>query len=144
MREYKEVSDLLHEEGILHEPAESYVALIEVSRKGLDAEGLSSLQDYLRISKTEIIKLMDMSTSTFQRRLSSQKLSPTESEHLIQIYKLITKGLQVFGDKEQLLTWIKSENQALGGVAPLDLMQSQLGIYEVEQQLGRLAYGIYA
>ena len=37
--------------------------------------------------------------------------------------------------------WLRRSNRALGGVAPLDAIDTELGARQVENLLGRIAYG---
>jgi len=144
MNEYVAIGSLMEKHGIIHQPIRSYVDLIKVSREGLPTRALSQLMSYLEISPAELRWLMDMSQSTFQRRKSSKLLHTAENERLVQLYQLIHKGLEIFEDKDDFLDWLKSRNQALGDVKPMELLRSQLGMHEVSELLGRIEHGIYS
>ena len=144
MNEYAAVGTLMEKHGIIHQPIRNYVDLIKISREGLPVSALTQLMQYLEISSTDLRWLMDMTQSTFQRRKNSKLLNTAESERLVQLYQLIHKGLDIFEDKEDFLDWLKSRNQALGDVKPIELLRSQLGLYEVSELLGRIEYGIYS
>jgi putative toxin-antitoxin system antitoxin component (TIGR02293 family) len=144
MNEYAAIGSLMEKHGIIHQPVRNYVDLIKISREGLPARALNQLMLYLELSPAELRWLMDMSQSTFQRRKNNKLLTTAESERLVQLYQLIHKGLEIFEDKEDFLEWLKSRNQALGDVKPMELLRSQLGIHEVSELLGRIEYGIYS
>ncbi len=144
MNEYAAVGSLMQAHGIIHQPIRNYVDLIKISREGLPVRALTQLMQYLEISSAELRWLMDMSQSTFQRRKSSKLLKATESERLVQLYQLIYKGLEIFEDKDDFLDWLKSRNQALGDIKPMELLRSQLGMHEVSELLGRIEHGIYS
>jgi putative toxin-antitoxin system antitoxin component (TIGR02293 family) len=44
-------------------------------------------------------------------------------------------------NQETATRWLKRPNRALGGAAPLDLIDTELGARSVENVLGRIAYG---
>jgi putative toxin-antitoxin system antitoxin component (TIGR02293 family) len=144
MNEYVAVGSLMEKHGIIRQPIRSYVDLIKISREGLPVLALTRLMQYLEISPAELRWLMDMSQSTYQRRMKSKLLTTAESERLVQLYQLIQKGLEIFEDKEDFLDWLKSRNQALGDVKPMELLRSQLGMHEVSELLGRIEHGIYS
>jgi putative toxin-antitoxin system antitoxin component (TIGR02293 family) len=45
------------------------------------------------------------------------------------------------GGRERATSWLKRPNRALGGVAPVEAMDTELGARQVENILGRIAYG---
>jgi len=134
----------MEKHGLVEEPVESYVDMIRISRMGLPSLALNKVMEFLELSKQELIKLLNMSESTFRRRRKSKYLTSEESERLIELYGLINKGLEIFEEREDFLEWLKTRNRALGDVKPIDLLQSRIGINEVSDLLGRIEYGIYS
>ena len=47
-------------------------------------------------------------------------------------------------DRDNAGRWLQKPNRALGGVAPLDLLSSDLGAEQVETILVRIDYGVYS
>ena len=45
------------------------------------------------------------------------------------------------GGPERGLRWLKRSNRALGGIAPIGVIDTELGARQVENVLGRIAYG---
>ena len=45
------------------------------------------------------------------------------------------------GDRKVAIDWLKRSNHALGGVAPLAIIDTELGARQVENVLGRIGYG---
>ena len=45
------------------------------------------------------------------------------------------------GDAERARRWLKRPNHALGGLAPVAAIDTELGARQVENLLGRIAYG---
>jgi uncharacterized protein (DUF2384 family) len=48
---------------------------------------------------------------------------------------------EYLGDRQHALHWLKRPNRALGGVAPVAAIDTELGARQVENILGRIAYG---
>ena len=51
------------------------------------------------------------------------------------------KWLVYLGDGARASRWLKRTNRALGGVAPIAAIDTELGERQVENLLGRIAYG---
>jgi putative toxin-antitoxin system antitoxin component (TIGR02293 family) len=45
---------------------------------------------------------------------------------------------------EKAAQWLKTPNRALRGVRPLDQLDTDPGVREVEDILGRISYGVYS
>jgi putative toxin-antitoxin system antitoxin component (TIGR02293 family) len=50
----------------------------------------------------------------------------------------------VLGARDKAGRWLQKANRALGGVAPLDLLDTDLGAEEVVTILGRIEHGVYS
>lgn len=53
-------------------------------------------------------------------------------------------GIELFGNKENFLLWLKTPNQALGDIKPITSLKSQRGKEMVLIILMRIKYGIYS
>jgi putative toxin-antitoxin system antitoxin component (TIGR02293 family) len=50
----------------------------------------------------------------------------------------------VLGGRDKASRWLDTPNKALGGRKPLDLLDTELGVREVEEILGRIDCGVYS
>ena len=50
----------------------------------------------------------------------------------------------MIGNAEKAVEWLRTQNRALGGKLPMDRLDTDLGAREVEDILGRIAYGVYS
>ena len=48
------------------------------------------------------------------------------------------------GVADKTAAWLRTPNRALGGEVPIDQLDTDLGVKEVENILGRIAYGVYS
>ncbi|MCH8317933.1 MAG: DUF2384 domain-containing protein [Bacteroidetes bacterium] len=68
---------------------------------------------------------------------------------VIIIYKIkgkeiIILGLDVFVDSQKFNTWLESQNIALGGIKPKDLLDNTFGINMIKDELSRIEHGVLA
>ena len=57
---------------------------------------------------------------------------------------LFTLGNEIFEDSNKFEQWLHSTNIALGGVKPIDLLNTAEGIHEVITLLHRIEHGIFS
>ena len=55
--------------------------------------------------------------------------------------RLLALARESLGDGSRANRWLKRSNRALGGVAPIAAVDTELGARQVENLLGRIAYG---
>ena len=71
-------------------------------------------------------------------RLSKKEKTP---QRLAQVY---ATAVETLGDGDKAADWLKTPNRALRGGRPLDQLDTDPGVREVEDVLGRIAYGVYS
>ncbi|HEX8350280.1 MAG TPA: antitoxin Xre/MbcA/ParS toxin-binding domain-containing protein [Hymenobacter sp.] len=119
--------------------------LLMVAVKGLSVQALRTLQRRMQFSNKEISELLAISESTLARREHSKRaLTRDEGEKTIQLSAVMAKGLEVFEDEEDFRHWLETDNVALGGIRPKELLTSAIGRDQVRDLLGRIQYGIYS
>ena len=67
-----------------------------------------------------------------------------QSDQEKQISKVILKAEETFGDRDKAHRWLSRPTSALGGVAPVDLFDSDTGLQQVASLLERIIHGIAA
>jgi ribosomal protein S16 len=72
--------------------------------------------------------------------------APRDGRHveILGYYDPMTKPSTVRIDTERAVRWLHRPNRALGGPAPLTLLDTDLGAQQVEQLLGRIEHGVYS
>jgi putative toxin-antitoxin system antitoxin component (TIGR02293 family) len=89
----------------------------------------------------ELAGSLDLSPRSLQRRRHSGRLARHESDRLYRFARMLGLAQIALGDRERALRWLKRGNRALGGVSPIAALDTELGARQVEQVLGRIAYG---
>ena len=120
-------------------------ALIEHIKRGLPPSAFERLRAELDLATDALAALAAVSTRTLARRKKrSEPLAPATSERLLRFARLYEIATEVLGAEDEARLWLKAPNVALGGHTPLDYADTELGAREVEDLLGRLAYGVFA
>lgn len=76
----------------------------------------------------------------FFRDESDVDLSDRQSKQLKRIFE---RAVEVFGDESEAKLWLKEPKSALEGKAPIQLINTDLGVQQVELMLGRIEHGIF-
>jgi len=93
------------------------------------------------LSLQEVASSLDLSTRSLQRRKHQGRLARYESDRLYRLARLLALADYFIGNRENALDWMKRPNLVLGGVPPLQLLDTELGARQVENILGRIGYG---
>jgi putative toxin-antitoxin system antitoxin component (TIGR02293 family) len=62
----------------------------------------------------------------------------------VRLAQVYSTALETLGDGQKAAEWLKTPNRALRGGRPLDQLDTDPGVREVENVLGRIAYGVYS
>jgi putative toxin-antitoxin system antitoxin component (TIGR02293 family) len=119
--------------------------LADLVREGLPATSVSVLADRLDISNAALSQKLGIPQRTLTRRLSlGTRLTSTESDRMVRLARVFSTAVEMIGDEEKAVEWLQTPNRALGGERPLDELDTDVGAREVEDLLGRIAYGVYS
>ena len=124
------------------EPIASPMDLVAVVRKGAPFAWLSAVAEKLGLSLEATAPVVGMAPRTLARRKLAGQLDPHESERVLRVAKAIARSTAVLGTPEKARAWLKKENRALRDVAPITMMDTDLGAQAVDDVLGRIEHGI--
>jgi putative toxin-antitoxin system antitoxin component (TIGR02293 family) len=114
-------------------------------REGLPAGSLTALGEKLELNNGALSGKLGIPARTLTRRLSRHaRLTASESDRTVRAARLYAIAVEMIGDAEKASTWLRTPNRALGGDAPVDRLDTDLGARDVENLLGRIAYGVYS
>jgi putative toxin-antitoxin system antitoxin component (TIGR02293 family) len=88
--------------------------------------------------------LMRLSDRTLRRYNPQTLLNPEQSERVIELSRLYSRGEDVFGNLDNFKEWMNSTVMALGNIKPKTLLDTSLGIDILMNELGRIEHGIFA
>lgn len=92
-----------------------------------------------RLNVSELMDILPISIDTYKRKTS---FNPPVTEKVLEIEEVYAKGLNAFGDG--FYGWMNTENVALGGLVPKELLSNSFGIRKLINQIGRIEHGILA
>lgn len=119
--------------------------LIELTREGIKFNTFYRIAMKGPFDMHEWSDFLHLSERTFQRyKKEKKKFSSLHSEKILEITMLYTKGVEIFGDKDNFNSWLDNKNVALGGIKPRELMDSSFGIELVKDELTRIEHGVLA
>ncbi|MCG2792561.1 MAG: DUF2384 domain-containing protein [Weeksellaceae bacterium] len=143
------------ETNIVSEPAAVYgyqhfddggiFQLINIAEKGISFKLFDSLVRKFPFSFQDWAGFLHISGKTLSRYQKEEKTFDTlQSEKILQIELLYKRGEEVFGSADYFLTWLQTENLALGKTKPQALIGSNFGISLLMDELTRVEHGILA
>ena len=62
-------------------------------------------------------------------------------ENLLEVDKVSTKGIDIFGSAELFKNWLLQSNTALGDITPIKMLTEPYGVELVEDALEAMEYG---
>ncbi len=115
--------------------------LCQAIRTGFPSAVVERLMHASGLTLKELADALDLSPRSLQRRRRSGRLARFESDRLYRLARIVALAQHSLGDRDRAARWLKRANRALGGVAPISAVDTELGAREVENVLGRIAYG---
>ena len=121
----------------------SPIEMARVVRRGLPWAAFEALMAALAISQADLATTLHIHSRTLSRRKDSGRLEAMESDRVFRLARVFVHALDVFEATDRARDWLESENRALGGLRPLDLLDTDAGAREVDDVLGRIEHGIF-
>ena len=115
--------------------------LREAIREGFPPAVVEKVMEASGLTLKEVAGALDLSPRSLQRRRRSGRLARFESDRLYRLARVVALASEYLGDAERARQWLKRPNRALGSVAPIAAIDTELGARTVENILGRIAYG---
>jgi putative toxin-antitoxin system antitoxin component (TIGR02293 family) len=130
---------------------------IDTVRRGIPAQFLSVLAADMHVSKEQLFDWTNIPRATANRKIAADSsLSVEESERAFSVAKLIGQAATMVGDAGDTDTaarfdaatwtaqWLQQPNNALGGVAPGEYLDTAEGRALIAQLLAQMQSGAYA
>jgi putative toxin-antitoxin system antitoxin component (TIGR02293 family) len=117
-------------------------ALLMRIRQGLPYASYEHVAHLLEASLEEVGQVLNLPARTRARRKREKRLEPGESDRLVRLARILATAGNVLGSPDKAAQWLRRPNRALGGEAPLHLLDTEVGEQLVQEVLGRLEYGV--
>jgi putative toxin-antitoxin system antitoxin component (TIGR02293 family) len=139
------IADVLGGEALLGGAFKRGGELAKLVREGLPVKSLFLLAERLDLRQAEISEKIGIAQRTLTRRNAQDaRLTPAESDRTVRLAQVYANAAETLGSGDKAAQWLKTPNRALRGERPLDQLDTDPGVREVEDILGRIAYGIYS
>jgi putative toxin-antitoxin system antitoxin component (TIGR02293 family) len=115
--------------------------LCEAIRAGFPPAVVEELMQASGLTLKELADALDLSARSLQRRRRTGRLARFESDRLYRLARIVALAQQSLGDRQSAARWLKRPNRALGGAAPISAIDTEPGARQVENVLGRIAFG---
>lgn len=113
-------------------------------RRGLPASTIAALRD-AGYSIDEIARVTANSSRTIQRYLGerrrTERLNLATSDRVVRLAAMTLLATRLVGTQAKALAWLRAASRYLGGVAPLEMLETEVGTQAVVQSLYGIAYG---
>lgn len=123
----------------------SVYTLISAIKEGIQFSFFEKLARQIPFTIREWSSYLHLSERSLQRyKKEKGTFNPVTSEKIIEIAMLNKYGIQVFGDQQKFNIWLASNNTALGGISPKNLLDSSFGIQLIKDELTHIEHGVLA
>ncbi len=117
---------------------------IGVIREGIPKLAMSYLMTNTDISLIEMAAITHTSDRTLRRYKPDDKLPQEQSERMVELAKLYSRGELIFGGLAQFKQWMDTCLVPLGNKKPKEFLDTSLGINLLMEELGRIENGVFA
>ena len=112
---------------------------IERVRNGLGMAELDAVVDALDLDQTALQDVLGISVRTLQRRRKrGNALTAAASDRLWRLLHIWQRSRTAFASDDAARTWLKTPHGLLGGETPLERLDTEPGLREVEDLLTTL------
>ena len=119
----------------------------EVIKEGFRSQVFVSFKANTKLSNSVLSRVLGVSVRTIDRFVvlkGATRIKPAVSDRLYRAAKIVALAEDVIEDRAQALEWLSSKQRGLGDRIPFDLIETEAGTREVEEELQRIEHGFVA
>ena len=144
MENLEELTKFMGGSSVVGSPQSDF-EFIELIRLGLPSKVFECVVKSSAVSEDVICKSLRIAKRTAARRkASASRLKATESELMYRFSKVFVTATEILGDRDKAREWLLTENRALNGDRPIDLLDTGIGFEDVMDVLHRIEFGVYS
>lgn len=115
-------------------------------REGMEAIIVDRVaKELLHVPLQTLLSGLGLPNSTILRKISKEeRLSGAESDRVARVLYVFEQATDVFEDDALAAEWMQRPNGELGGLRPLEVLDSQPGYDRVRDLLMRVTFGVSA
>lgn len=139
------IAEILGGKKVLGRAVTRSADLAQLVREGIPVQALAVLAQRTGLRQADVSARFGIPQRTLTRRLAQHsRLTAAESDRTVRLAHIYASAIETLGDEDKASAWLKTPNRALRGGRPLDQLDTDPGVREVEDVLGRIAYGVYS
>jgi len=128
----------------MHEPLVAFAKPMP-HVKDFNYKECKKIADKVPFTLQEWSDILHISERTLQRYAKANSIFPfSVIDRILQIDKVIQRGLHVFGSMEKFIGWLRDNPYMLEGRLSLQSLATIEGINKILTQLGRIEHGLFA
>lgn len=130
----------------IHEPLVSFSTVKPMPLvKDFNYKEFKKISDKVPFTLREWSDILHISERTLHRYAKANSSFPfSVADRILQIEKVIKRGIEVFGGLDKFIGWLRSNPYMLEGRLSVQSLRSIEGINLVLTQLGRIEHGLFA
>ena len=116
-------------------------------RRGFRHQVFVSFKTNTRLSNLVLSRVLGVSSRSIDRLAllkGAARMGPAVSDRLYRTARIVALAEDVLEDRDQALEWLSSAQRGLGDRKPFDLIETEVGTREVEDELLRIEHGFVA
>ena len=113
-------------------------------RDGLPYSALEAIMSTFQLEREHVSSALHLPLRTLTRRKREQRLNPDESDRLFRLARIAAQAVEVLGSQEKAASWLRQPNRALSNQNPVDLLDTDAGVRQLEEILGRIEFGVFS
>lgn len=141
----RDVAEKLGGRRVLGRSVSTETQLMQAVREGLPVGSLTAVLSELTLESIlpqTVYRIVGSERTLQRKRMLNGRLSFHQSDRLARLARVLVRAEEVLGEASRGRKWMAEANRGLGGVRPIDLLDSDIGTREVERVLGRIEHGV--
>lgn len=118
--------------------------LATLAQRGLPKQALILFMEKVHVDEKRLFSYLDVTPRTIGNYKPHERLRLYISDRLIHLAELYVTGKEIFDSFENFHAWLNRPSVDLGGVKPIERIQTRQGVDELLHLLGRIEHGILA
>jgi putative toxin-antitoxin system antitoxin component (TIGR02293 family) len=143
MSETDHIASLLGGKRVLGSVPRSTIGFVTNVREGLPYAAVEKALGQLHLSMDEVWTALRQPKRTMARRREEGRLDPVSSAAFLRLVRVAARAIDLLGS-DRAQRWLRSPIRALGGAAPLSLLDTDLGGEAVLDLLERVSEGVFS
>lgn len=120
-----------------------YTIKTDFVKAGITKEQLSRLKKVLDLDYFTLSGMLAITERTIHMKKDDETFSHIISDRIMYVADLYSYGYRVFGSRDSFNTWMRMPNKYFFGKTPIELMETQVGGKQVENEIYRYEVGTF-